>query len=251
MVFCQFLHAATITDVENAVMQINEYENSYDLKVFDFYSDDAVLETAVVDSEEIRSLSGAQYKQMGARSFEASKINQDSFVIKDIYVVEESENRFVATMQRTVVQKCFTAEHKMVFEERQASLLLVEELGTMSKFSRCEPEKEVKKALKKFRRKLPHSQMIDDETFFTGGVVDGENLSLNYMLVNLNEPDVDTEKLNGILAQSAYTAACTDPTLRTFLDMGVTIRFKYSYKDFSLASEYIIRAGSCHLVGFK
>ena len=91
--------------------------------------------------------------------------------------------------------------------------------------------------------------MIDEETFFIGGVVDGENLSLNYMLVNLNESDVDTEKLSGILAQAAYPAACKDPTLRSLLDMGATIRFKYSYKDFSLANEYFIRAGTCHMVG--
>ena len=148
LLLCPFIQAATLDDVKKAVMQINEYENTYDLKVLDFYSDDAVLQTTVVDSEEVMSLSGAQYKQMGQRMQEASQINQDSFVLNDISVFEESENRFVATMQRTVVQKCFTAEHKMVFEDRQGSLLLVEEMGSFSQFSKCKPEKAVKKALK-------------------------------------------------------------------------------------------------------
>ena len=49
-------------------------------------------------------------------------------------------------MQRTVVQKCFTADrHKMVFEDRQGSFVTGRRNVYLVNFSKCKPEKAVKK----------------------------------------------------------------------------------------------------------
>lgn len=227
--------------------------NQFDAAVADRYSDDAKITGIRVQAdgtEKTTVFDGKKWKQLIRDLMGLAKERGDSSKYSNVSIAIEGDTAKI-TASRYSALKCYQDDdYFLVVKAVGERLEIIEEFSKAPQQSACEnaPKEDdlsliLRATVLAVSKQLP--VMLDSDTKLEKISSEGRVLSYEYELVNFLSTEVDTVALNAGLTTTLVKQACSTPGLKTIMDKGGTLSYRYNGKDKRQVTELRIDIKNC------
>ena len=229
--------------------------NQFDVAVADRYSDDAKITGIRIQpdgTEKSTVFDGKKWKQLIRDLMGLAKERGDSSKYSNIKVnVNVDGETAKITASRYSVLKCYQDdEYYLVVKANDGRMEIIEEFSKGPQQSACEnaPKEDdlaliLRATVLAVSKKLP--VMLDSDTKLEKISSEGKVLAYDYELVNFLSTEVDKVAFNAGLTTNLVKQACSTPSLKSIMEKGGTLSYRYNGKDKVQVAELRVDIGNC------
>lgn len=225
----------------------------FDVAVADRYSDDAKITSIRVQpdgTEKTNEFDGKKWKQLIRDLMGLAKERGDSSKYDNVKVTVEGDTAKI-TASRYSVLKCFQDDdYYVVVKASDERMEIIEEFSKGPQQPACEnaPKEDdlaliLRATVLAVSKNLP--VMLDSDTKLDKISSEGNVLIYDYELVNFLSTDVDKVGLNAGLSTNLVKQVCSTPGLKSIMEKGGTLSYRYSGKDKLPVTELRIDLKNC------
>lgn len=227
--------------------------NQFDVAVADRYSDEAKITGIRIQpdgTEKTTVFDGKKWKQLIRDLMGLAKERGDSSKYSNVKVSVDGDTAKI-TASRYSALKCYQDdEYYLVVKANDGRMEIVEEFSKGPQQSACEnaPKEDdlaliLRATVLAVSKKLP--VMLDSDTKLEKISSEGKVLAYDYELVNFLSSEVDKVALNAGLTTTLVKQACSTPGLKSIMEKGGTLSYRYNGKDKVQVAELRIDIGNC------
>lgn len=227
--------------------------HQFDIAVAERYSEQAKITGIRVQpdgSEKTTVFDGKKWKQLIRDLMALAKERGDTSQYSNIKVAVDGDTAKI-TASRYSALKCYQDnDYYLVVKASDERMEIIEEFSKAPQQSACEnaPKEDdlaliLRATVLAVSKQLP--VMLDSDTKLETITSEGAVLSYQYALVNFLSTDVDTLALNAGLTTTLVKQACSSPGLKSILEKGGTLSYRYYGKDKVQVAELRIDIKNC------
>ena len=239
---------------ETFFSEFEALNNRFDIAVADRYSDDAKITGIRVQpdgTEKTTVFDGKKWKQLIRDLMELAKERGDTSKYSNVKVTADGDTAKI-TASRYSALKCYQDNdyYLVVKAANEERMEIIEEFSKAPQQSACEnaPKDDdlaliLRATVLAVSKKLP--VMLDSDTKLEKISSEGKVLSYDYELVNFLSTEVDKAGLNAGLTTALVKQACSTPGLKSIMEKGGTLSYRYNGKDKLPLTEVRIDIKNC------
>lgn len=227
--------------------------SQFDVAVADRYSDEAKITGIRIQAdgtEKTMEFDGKKWKQLIRDLMGLAKERGDSSKYSNVKVTVDGDTAKI-TASRYSILKCYQDdEYYLVVKAKDERLEIIEEFSKGPQQSACEnaPKEDdlvliLRATVLAVSKQLP--VMLDSDTKLEKISSEGKVLTYDYELVNFLSTEVDKVGLDAGLTTTLVKQACSTPGLKSILEKGGTLSYRYSGKDKLRVTELRIDIKNC------
>jgi hypothetical protein len=227
--------------------------NQFDVAVAELYSDDAKVTGIRLmpdGSEKTLTFDGKKWKQLVVDLMSMARERSDSSQFSNILVSEEADSaKITATRYSTI--KCHEDKdyYMVVKKNAEGKIQIIEEQTKAPQQSKCENASKddlsitLKAIVTMLGKQLP--VMLDADTKLEKIWSEGNMLMYEYELVNHASTEIDSAGFEAVLKPTLLKQTCTTTSMKSILDQGGSISYRYNGKDKMTVAEISLNKDSC------
>ena len=234
----------------------SEYETlnkQFDVAVAKLYSDEAKVigvRSMPDGTEKTLSFDGKKWKQLIVDLMGVAKERGDTSKFTDINITEEGNTAKIRATRYSLIKCHEDKDYYMVVNTHEDGRIeIIEEFSKSPQLSKCKnaPKDDLAVILQAtvimVSKQLPI--MLDSDTRLEKISSEGNVLKYQFELVNYASTDLDPAALTAELKLSLIQQACTTTNLRSILEQGGMISYRYYGKDKLQVAEIKAQKDSC------
>ena len=225
----------------------------FDAAVAERYSDEAKITGVRIQpdgTEKTTEFDGKKWKQLIRDLMGLAKERGDSSKYSNVKIAVDGDTAKI-TASRYSALKCYQDDdYYLVVKASEERLEIIEEFSKAPQQSACEnaPAEDdlsliLRATVLAVSKQLP--VMLDNDTKLEKISSEGKVLSYDYELVNFLSTEVDTVALNAGLTTNLVKQACSTPGLKSIMEKGGTLSYRYNGKDKRQVAELRIGIKNC------
>jgi len=246
-------HAAEENEFKAFFSEYETLDSQFDIALANLYSDEAkVIGVRLMPdaSEKTVTFDGKKWKQLIVDLMVVAKEAGDNNKFSNIAISENGDGAKI-TATRYSPRKCYEDKDYYMVVKRNAEgrIEIIEEFSKSPQQSKCENPTGDDLALTlqaisiRLGKQLP--VMLDTDTRLEKISAEGHVLTYQYELVNFASGQLDAPALEAALKPSVVKLACATSNMKSIIDQGGTIFYRYNGNDKVQVVEILVNKESC------